>query len=497
MTPSLPHPPRLLILLATALMLFISALAQPPLESRLPELAEFARSSQHEAWYGIYAAGQKLGYFHTSSRLSDDGEKFITTEDSFLVSTFGEERSEDSSHTETHYSLQDGQVVLVESRTKGAGEDLLIRAKRHGDALLVTTSSGGNRSTKTIPLPKRTLQEEQRFVQWLNNGELNSRFHSFDFEISYDEVEAPIEAELKSRGLQEINGVETSVIEIKQRYRGLESSGTYSPLGLSYNERAGMLEMRSQSKESAERMDGAPIDLLEASTVPIAIKLGNPPPYQLTLLAWGLGDYKFPQSAYQTVNYLGQGRARVKIAIPQGRPPAEELTDQVRLKYLAATSSIQCTDPAIEDVVTSLSLEGRSEREKMAILNHWVFRYLQKHTNVNASTSLAVLKNRSGDCTEHALLLTTLARAAGIPCRLLGGLGYPGDDLGVFGYHAWVEAYIEGGWIPADPTFDEFPASAGHLLQSRDDEQGELETLGTLRLEVESYESTTRRYQKP
>ena len=69
----------------------------------------------------------------------------------------------------------------------------------------------------------------------------------------------------------------------------------------------------------------------------------------------------------------------------------------------------------------------------------------------------ATLESRAGDCTEHSVLLSALLRSVGIPTRLVDGVVVDG---GRAGYHEWVEVQIDQeGFVPADPTFGEFPAS--------------------------------------
>lgn len=70
---------------------------------------------------------------------------------------------------------------------------------------------------------------------------------------------------------------------------------------------------------------------------------------------------------------------------------------------------------------------------------------------------------RSGDCTEDALVLAALARAAGIPARVASGLVYTRSRYhGVedaFLPHAWVLAYVEGRWRSYDISLDGYDAS--------------------------------------
>jgi transglutaminase-like putative cysteine protease len=71
----------------------------------------------------------------------------------------------------------------------------------------------------------------------------------------------------------------------------------------------------------------------------------------------------------------------------------------------------------------------------------------------------AVLRARRGDCNEHAVLLTALARAAGVPARVVAGAVYLDDG---FYYHAWTEMWL-GTWVSADAVFDQLPADATHV----------------------------------
>jgi hypothetical protein len=58
-----------------------------------------------------------------------------------------------------------------------------------------------------------------------------------------------------------------------------------------------------------------------------------------------------------------------------------------------------------------------------------------------------IIRNRRGTCVGYATLLATLARAAGIPSRIVMGYVYA---LGMFGGHAWAEVLIGESWVPLD-----------------------------------------------
>ena len=61
------------------------------------------------------------------------------------------------------------------------------------------------------------------------------------------------------------------------------------------------------------------------------------------------------------------------------------------------------------------------------------------------------LLHRNGDCTEYAYLVAALARAAGIPARMVGGYVEAQDRvLRSIDYHNWAEVLIDGRWEIVD-----------------------------------------------
>ena len=67
------------------------------------------------------------------------------------------------------------------------------------------------------------------------------------------------------------------------------------------------------------------------------------------------------------------------------------------------------------------------------------------------------------------MLFVALCRAEGVPAREVSGLMYAGDQLGAFGGHAWAEVALDGRWVSADPTWNQFPVDATHIKQDEAD----------------------------
>jgi predicted transglutaminase-like cysteine proteinase len=473
--------------------LFLLILSQVALGQTPAEFRKFAEESVYDVWYGIYAADQKFGYYHLSAFVSDDGEHYVVNEEMLAVSTFAGERSEDRSNLVVHYSLEDGKIVYSRAEDTGGGERLLITVEPEGDRLKLTSNTGDRTQARVVDIPKTSLGEEMRFVTWMRNAKPGDTFQSVSLDWTKEPVDSPQAFTFKSKETGAVSGIVTELYTLQEKSFDLVEDGQFDHGGVPvWQKVGGLFEIRREPKEIAETMDEAPVEILVKTTVKSDIKLGEPPLHELVLDASGLGDYKFPEASYQKVRYLPDGKARIVIRPPEGKPEPNVL--ESKEQYLKSTPSLQVDSTEITQLVRSLGLEGMSEREKVEKLTNWVYNHLEKVSNVNASTSISVLNNEAGDCTEHALLLTTMLRAAGIPARQLSGLVYTNDQLQVFGYHAWVEVHVDGGWMAVDPSFDQVPADAGHILQSREDSLAELQIMGKLKLKVVRLRSKNKNY---
>jgi transglutaminase-like putative cysteine protease len=150
---------------------------------------------------------------------------------------------------------------------------------------------------------------------------------------------------------------------------------------------------------------------------------------------------------------------------------------------LAAEPLLQTGSPAIALRAIRIAGPDHTPRAVAMRLNRWVHDSLAKQVTFGLPNALQVLATRRGDCNEHTQLFLALARALGLPARAAAGLVYLN---GRFYYHAWPEVYLNG-WVAADPTFGEFPASATHLrfITGGLNRQAELlRLIGNLKIDV-------------
>lgn len=82
--------------------------------------------------------------------------------------------------------------------------------------------------------------------------------------------------------------------------------------------------------------------------------------------------------------------------------------------------------------------------------------------------AVQALAQHSGDCTEYADLVVALARANGIPARMLGGYVTDHDiALRSLDYHNWAELYFNDGWRLVDAQKEHWLESASQYIGFR------------------------------
>jgi hypothetical protein len=148
---------------------------------------------------------------------------------------------------------------------------------------------------------------------------------------------------------------------------------------------------------------------------------------------------------------------------------------------------IESDHPKILKLVEKIITEDDTPLKKATKLMIWVHNNIEKRPVLSMPDALATLMNKVGDCNEHAVLLSALARAAAIPARIEAGLVYLN---GRFYYHAWNLLYV-GKWITADATFGQIPADVTHIRFSSGRMQQQLDimnVIGKVKLHILTYQ---------
>jgi len=261
-----------------------------------------------------------------------------------------------------------------------------------------------------------------------------------------------------------VNGVRITYYTINTTFAdGPEMVSVHGADGIPYSMIVGgLFEMRLEPESLAQKID-TPVDLFVHNNVRISTVLGNPK--QVVRLKLGVDKASgalFSESPGQVVEPDPANDRYIVTNTSGGNPRIAATFDETQ-KNLASTTEIPVNHPKVVDLAKQAVSGAHMTAEKVARLVRFVHLYIEDDLSAEPLTLLDVIAGRKGDCMEHALLFTALARALEIPCRMVAGLVYAGDTLKAFSPHAWNEVVIDGYWIPVDPTWDQTTIDATHL----------------------------------
>ena len=160
-----------------------------------------------------------------------------------------------------------------------------------------------------------------------------------------------------------------------------------------------------------------------------------------------------------------------RVALSITVAEARQLYRREKLKlfeFLAPSAAIN-EGAEVKSLAQTLFKSGAPLGEALLQLNSWIkksFRYAAGSTQIDTPVEVA-LKQRAGVCQDFAQVMIALLRAAEIPARYVTGYIETENQrkaaeskrapalIGASESHAWVEAYLPGGfWWPLDPTND-------------------------------------------
>jgi hypothetical protein len=142
-------------------------------------------------------------------------------------------------------------------------------------------------------------------------------------------------------------------------------------------------------------------------------------------------------------------------------------------EYLKDTAFLTLNSPEIINAAKKFNLLDEDLINK---IENFVYNHITNKTlGIPLLPASNIMKQKSGDCTEHAVLSAALLRKCKIPTRaVVGAVLTPqfGKENNVFVYHMWAEAYINQKWELVDATCpgikypNRYIAFAYHSLKS-------------------------------
>ncbi|MDX1375722.1 MAG: transglutaminase-like domain-containing protein [Burkholderiales bacterium] len=149
------------------------------------------------------------------------------------------------------------------------------------------------------------------------------------------------------------------------------------------------------------------------------------------------------------------------------------LDDVQRARYLRPSLAVNSLDGEIVALARTLAYAVDGAQARLDAIVRWMDENVAKEA-VDAFTAVEVLRARRAECQGHAYLLAALARAMGLPARVVNGIVYSPEHAG-FLYHSWNEVWLpEAGWRAVDATLGQRHADATHVKLIEGERPGEL-----------------------
>jgi hypothetical protein len=146
---------------------------------------------------------------------------------------------------------------------------------------------------------------------------------------------------------------------------------------------------------------------------------------------------------------------RIEAPRPLPTPARLPIAGPEFAAYLGESKFIKPHDERIIAGAREVTRGKTDALEAVKALSAWMMKNVEPALITETLTGPEVLACRKGKCSEYAILFASLARAVGIPTRIvLGDRMIPG----YWGGHMWNEVYV-GRWIPVDSGADEVGTS--------------------------------------
>lgn len=419
-------------------------------------------------WYGVYLQGKKVGYAKfalTRSDNSKDPHYVLEQKMNMKIISMGEKREIVSTDffrfdNKPPYALHYARHLDVDGFHKRTVE--ITRTKMGFDVIF---EAGGESQKKQIPSVNYALADALTPDRWFReNPSIGESITVRGFDISEAEGYTQTFKVLSAKNAV-VDGVSITYYEasvttpegdVVDVYR-VDNQGNMLSFTI-----GGQLELRLEAEELAKKIEYS-ADLFVNGMAFIDRPLGDPLTVKtLVVEVMGEGASNITDGPRQFVTFNEKNNSYIlKVGPKHGK--ASRATPEEILENLQETIGYPVTHHKINEIAKKAIGDAKTPMEKVRRLLSFVNEYIKDEYSVEHLSVFDIISEQRGDCSEHALLFTTLARAIGIPAREVYGLSYMGDDILAFCGHAWNEIVVGGQWLPVDSTLGQTEMDAAHI----------------------------------
>ena len=456
----------------------------------------FQGSGEREDWMGTYFQGKKLGFTRVQTRWSLQGIEVDSTVFFQIRSKSIDQSTTINQKTRLGPDFKLRSFSLLQEIT---GHRQQVEGRVEGNRLIYRIKSRGFDKEKSIEFPPGTLPSSTFLLNLLADGLKVGQKGTLSLFLEPFQMLVDLEYEVLRKDNLEYEGKSVETFAIKQKIEGIETTLWVAGDGSVIKETTN--QGFASFKESAEVAQKLDEPLTVSSMITMSLVKPDQPidrSERVREIIFYLQPLRSPDlvpqdqrqkilKAEQLPNGLYRATLQVKTEPKRiaslSRWPGESTQDP---KYLEDSAQVQARHPMIRALARDLTGDKRNVWQVAKDINRWVHQNLAKEL-VDTVTALDALHERRGECQSHTYLFTALARAVGIPTRIVNGLVYSQEYSG-FLYHAWPEVYV-GEWRALDPTFGQDVVDATHIKLTEGTEEGSfrlMEFVGKLKIDWSS-----------
>ena len=409
-----------------------------------------------QRWMGIYMNGQKIGF--VSSRFRKEIEGYSVHEE-FKMRLKVLDTLQDVS-TKTSILLSPGLNIRSFIFTLDGVQDIAVEGKIHNKILTVDINTENNKSRREILLDEVPQMSPALIPYILKKGlKTGGKIEIPMFDpVTLSMQKMVIEIAGKERII--IDNKEVEAFKITGNLKGLQLLMWIDEHGNELREESPLgFTLIAEPREKAVRMLSASpdemTDFITYTSVPFNLELPDNVSYLRVRIKGADFDGLELNSGRQTLK--GNVLEIIKEDIDKQAYKTIPHTDMER--FLEETPFIQSKNREIVNLANKIIGQENDPLNMGRLLWAWIFENIEKTPSITIPSAVDVLRTKKGDCNEHTVLFTALARSVGLPARINTGLVYRDK---YFYYHAWPEIFA-GRWIAIDPTLGQFPADAAHI----------------------------------
>lgn len=429
-----------------------------------------ARRPAGGEWFGLYLMDKKIGYvFNDLTFAMGSRDKLVSTNELVFKANVSSKVTE-RHHKEirVYEAKPNGRLLSFHIEDHGDGGDQVLDGTCTPKGMTVVRKRPNlpDEVLHRPPSPERVEDADQVRVAILRGKDVAGRTTDGSDLESYALTTKLLPPEVRT-----IGGVKLTLrraVSVSEKEK-VPATAYVTESGKTVEIDFGqVMQARAEPKEIAQKLDEVEVFGLTRVVLP------KPPPEDVRRIPGKLGlvvtglDARFFKNSYRQ-RFQARDDGKVDVTLLGVAPDPAKLaqlpiTAPELRAYLKSTLAVEASDTKIRKAAKRIVGKEKDAWAAAKKISQWVSEHVESDYGVSADRATDVLRQRKGDCTEHALLAEALMRAAGIPARRVDGLIYVMNTDGVpaLYWHEWVEAYV-GQWTQLDPTFAQPVADATHL----------------------------------